>query len=802
MKQKTRKYLIIALGVVVLAVVALGVLARMLITPERIKTALIPRVEKALNRPVEIGEVDFSFFSGITLRDLTIRERATEDVFLSAGQVSLDYQFWPLLKKRIIVDEVLLRQPHIRVERMADGTFNFSDLRPAAEGSEIEPPPVETDQEQQDIDLVISTVLLRDGVVEWVDHAAGEDEFRYQLQELDLQISDLSLVEEFPWRVEALLGDAPLALSGNANLQDKSVRAQVALAGFDVLPFKPYFGEKFPGQLQSLLLDLKLTLAGTPEIITSEGTIQLKNIGMQLQAMPEAPIKNAELVLGYDLRLNLPQSMVEIPQGRISFNGLPLTLAGSITDLKSAAKVDLDLTLPDVEIQQAVAALPAGLVKPLAGLDPAGTLGASFELAGPLAEGIWETLKNGEIRLKDVRADLAGQRAALSGLLRLQGDDLTGENLAVAIGPNRARFDLQARDFTQKPINMTTALTAERFNIDALLAQKEPDGSKSETKGPAKADTGPGKKQEIGPFDLPIRLSGTAVIDQALYKGLTIQQLRSRYYLRDNILVVEELTGKVAGGTFGETARIDLGKKGLEYTARLNTKNIQLDPLVSAFFPKGAGTLFGGLNLNLDLAGRGTTKEVIQQALTAKGDILLQNGKLTGTGLASGLATFLDLSELREINFQQAKGQIALNNGNMAVDSTFAGKQVEMFPKGSVGLDGNLDLDLGLRLSPEMYRKVSGGGKLPSLLKDEKGWGRIPLSVAGTLTSPKFALDSSALQAEAEEKAKQKLQKTLQEKLFDRKKGAESETGQPAEQKPAEPAEELLEGVFKGLFGN
>ena len=66
------------------------------------------------------------------------------------------------------------------------------------------------------------------------------------------------------------------------------------------------------------------------------------------------------------------------------------------------------------------------------------------------------------------------------------------------------------------------------------------------------------------------------------------------------------MEGKVAGGTFSNTARVDLGKKGLAYSANLNLQTIQADPLLTAFLPKAAGNLEGVMDLALflDLSNR------------------------------------------------------------------------------------------------------------------------------------------------------------------------------------------------------
>jgi AsmA protein len=806
MNPKTKKYLILAAGLLAVLVVAFVVLAKVLITPERIKQVLLPRVEKTLQRPVALGEVDFSLFSGILLNDLVIREKTGDEIFISADQVALRYQFWPLLKKRVVIDRIILEKPQIRIERFSDGTFNFDDLMAksaqdqdeAAEPQETQPP-----KAGRGIDLLVSTVTLRGGAVSILDHKVPiGPPFSYQLKDLVLEVDDLSLERDFPVRLEASLGRAPLVCSGRIDPAAKTLQARLVMNGFDVVPFAPYFGEKFPGRLDSLKIDLELTLAGDAERLVSEGRIGLRDIGLQLKALGDKPLKNSTLDLEYGMQLDRPASSVTLEKGLLVFNGQPVSLAGKVTEFSKKPLLDLTVNLSDLDLKKAVAALPAGFSPGLGKLEPAGKMDARLHLAGAVSDPK-KLLQDGEIRLTGVQALVGGLRPALSGLINLKQDSLSAKGLDLVVGDNRAHIDLQAQGLTAKPIVVTAALTSERFLLDPLLkGGTSPAAAGGES--PAKQDK-PAMKEEIGPFNLPLKLTGTAAIGETLYKGMAIEQFKARYRLENNMLIVEEMTGKVAGGTFKNTARVDLGRKGLDYEVKITTRGVQANPLVTAFLPKAANTVFGGLNFQIDMAGQGTRTEAIRRNLTANGDMLLKDGKLTGAGLASGLAGFLNLEELRELTFQQADGRFAVKNGKVDLTTALTGSKVRLAPQGTVGLDGALDLSLGLGLSPELTAKLGRSGKFTSLLTDSEGWGRLPLKVGGTALKPQFAVDSRALKGMVEEKAKGKLQQLLKEKVLDKQKQEQKQEGstdQAPQEETQEAPEKILEGVFKGLFGN
>lgn len=118
--------------------IGLVVLVQILVTPAMIKDRLLPEAEKVLQRRIVLGDIEVSLFSGIVLKDLQILEKTGDGTFVAADRIVLRYQLWPLLSKRVVVDEILLDAPQITLIRQADGNFNFSDLTQTASDSNIQ----------------------------------------------------------------------------------------------------------------------------------------------------------------------------------------------------------------------------------------------------------------------------------------------------------------------------------------------------------------------------------------------------------------------------------------------------------------------------------------------------------------------------------------------------------------------------------------------------------------------------------------------------------------------------------------
>ncbi|HSH12783.1 MAG TPA: AsmA family protein, partial [Desulfurivibrionaceae bacterium] len=333
--------------------------------------------------------------------------------------------------------------------------------------------------------------------------------------------------------------------------------------------------------------------------------------------------------------------------------------------------------------------------------------------------------------------------------------------------------------------------------------------------GAATAPAAPGKvgpsgqvapAKEAGPFDLPLTAEGEVQIGETVYKGLAVSNFRLVYQLKNNVLTVSRLDGGLAGGRFADTARVELGQSPLVFQTRLELKGIQVEPFLAAFLPAYSGMVTGTVDFDVDAAGRGTLPATIKRTLKGKGALAINNGRFANTPVVQDFATFLGLEELRELGFTRAGGSFTVADGKLSLNSEIGGGKVRLTPIGTVGLDGTLDLSLKPRFAPELTSKLDSKGKFTSFFKDSEGWSELPIKAAGSLSAPRFGLDTAGARRQVEQKVREKLQeevgKTIQRKLLDRLGPA----GQPEPGAAASPEEnksrQLLDQTMRGLFGN
>lgn len=118
----------IAGAIIIIIVVTLTLVVRNYLKSENLKALIIPRIEEATGREVNIESIDVSLFKGIVVRDITIKSQDKKENTLKVDRFILDYSLLPLLKKQLIIKEIRLESPHILIRRNREGIFSVEDI--------------------------------------------------------------------------------------------------------------------------------------------------------------------------------------------------------------------------------------------------------------------------------------------------------------------------------------------------------------------------------------------------------------------------------------------------------------------------------------------------------------------------------------------------------------------------------------------------------------------------------------------------------------------------------------------------
>ncbi|MGH7797128.1 MAG: AsmA family protein [Candidatus Binatia bacterium] len=217
-----------------IALALLGILlALILVVPHFVdlglfKRTYLPRVEDALSRRLDVGEVRLSLVPtpSIRLSNLKVFDSPAyaENIFFSAEQVHLRLRFWPLLKGRFEVSELVLNKPIFNLLRQPDGTFNYSDIANKRASPGKQPQTRKRAEAPRAADaptvplLIPGNLSIRDGRFNLI--AKGQTPVN--VTGIDLSLREFSSAAPFPFRASlSYPGLKTISLEGELEYQEE-----------------------------------------------------------------------------------------------------------------------------------------------------------------------------------------------------------------------------------------------------------------------------------------------------------------------------------------------------------------------------------------------------------------------------------------------------------------------------------------------------------------------------------------------------------------------------------------------------
>ena len=455
------------LGGLLVLVLAAALLLPQFFTSEELKSYVVPPMEEATGRQVEIDEIRLRVLwtpavsvSGFRLAD---REGYGPEPAVTAGELNVEVALWPLLTGTIRPTAVELVDPTIRYTVAEDGATNFDDLlasdtTQAAEdegglpdipvsdfrttGAQVRYQDRSTGQALAlDFDAQLSALpdgdaLTSRGTVDVralrallpdvrADTLAVTDaqvtyDLRANLAAGRLDLSDLT-VETAPLTLRTRGRVTRLATRPTLDLTVETTDADLA----QLAAFAP--AAAVEGLNPSGTLELTTTVrgplpdsTGATDSLSVDGTGRLSGIGLDYQGT--ALLRD----LSADLALSLDEAALRAVQGRL----LGADLAGSVavTDPAGTPRVALDLKTGAMNLADLAAFAPPEQVE---GYNPQGTLRLDVTADGPIPEdasSLDALAIDGTGRLAGVGVDYEG-----TALLREGGADLSFDGTTAAV---------------------------------------------------------------------------------------------------------------------------------------------------------------------------------------------------------------------------------------------------------------------------------------------------------------------------------------------------------------------------------
>ena len=784
-----KKLLLGAVVVVGGVFIALILLVKIYVTPERVHDLVQSSLETSLQRKVGLGVVDVGFFSGIQLAKLSIQSKDEKDILLSAEDIKLSYDFAALLHGELLFGQILIKEPQLRLVREIDGRLNIDDLFGGQSAvAEISPSGTDTSKSgpSADIPLLVKKILLQGGSLQFIDRKLNQHSpYRYRLEDLDIEVENFSSKQPFPVRFAANLNDSPVAMELRFDLNDGLQMLKIHLDQLNLVPFLPYFQDFLPGNLGQGLLSTELQISKQTAGFVAQGQVVVDQLDVRLDLDSPIHWNEVRIALDQDLLFRFSDRVVDVKKLHVDINGVQAGYQGKIL-LAEPLQVAGAGSLKIIDLREISALIPFELREQIAAFGVAGSLDASMQIQGePVTH---DVIREATIKVTDLQASIGKLRPALNGTLKYAAGRIRGDQLKIDLNGQLVSVDLEAAKILSSLPDAKFQISSEKFNPDVLFPEQKERTPSVGLGNSVKGTTEKAATTQYEPSTLPANGRPGYPLSQPK-QGLFLENVKGQAVLHDGKLELESLTADLAGGKAELTAEAEIAEDRIPLSGHLSVDGIDLTVLTDSLFPDAQGSISGTLVADGRFRGYGEADDFLA-ALNTQGNFDLRDGEIKGSPILAELSQFLTNPELQILGFSRLYGSYGLKERQGRIDAQLESRRVFFAPRGSFSLDGSLNLSLPTRISPELMAKSGVGGMGADLLKDEKGWSLLPLKVKGNYSRPRFSLDSTAFKNQLEKGVVNEFGRQLQKKL-----------GGEADGEQNQQMQKLLDGTLKKLFG-
>ena len=746
-RRRGRMLLVFAVGFAGLIILALACLPY-LVSLERINGPLVSHVAAALHRQVDVGAVRLQLLTGlgVTLENLRIENPPgwPQPRFLKIGTLAVKVAFLPLLRGKIELTTMLVRDGDIAIERSPSGQLNLTGLAESISGvAHIAARPVHQESPaattppavSSPARLLVSDIALDGVTITFVDQMVAPGQVvTTTVSEVRGHLRELSVKTPMPFDLAATMradGTRKIRVRGtvgpiteNLDIAGAPIDATLQAADLPIAPLTPYLGQRFPLARGRLGVDVSVqgSWRGSVRI---HGALSLADAALRDPRGREAASALPVLMSIQDLRLDLPSASVTRAEARVDLRSLQATLTGTVSDVRTTPTFDLQLTtnaFAPGELLRHVPLLASAVPTPV---DLHGRVQLQAMLIGTF----------GKLRSE---AHLEISHLALkSG--SFNGDAQGGGG--ISLETETAHMALTTHLKEPQPPYIHMDLHAHRLIFDhrgttALVPALPPPSGPTTNTPPAQARLS------------QVTLDGTVRIAEGESQHLSFQQLRADLALvQGRLKSTQQAT--LYGGSYQGMVQMNLAQAEPAYSWDARITDMHLGEAITAFTP--ANNLVDGvLTTHLRLAGHGWTWAGIRQTLRGDGTAKLTDARFTppdGTPtlsrevtIRSPLGSMTTHIRLRRHAFNAVDATFHIGQGQVLSDHLrVSGRDIEILAKGYWGLwDQSIAYNGHLVLSGE---RAGEHGVLANFLRDAHGRLVVPFTLKGTVRDPTIVVE-------------------------------------------------------------
>lgn len=350
---------ILITGALLVALVSGAVLyINRILIPVQVKGMVLRALKEQLKRELSFDRLYYHPLKGFVLTGLDIRSKdQDEKSFLRLDEISAQVLFLPLIHKKIVIPNLQISNPSVRIVHFSDHLWNFSDLLPAPQKNAKEDAPA--------FQLIVSGFSLTNGRIQITDLSA-EQPFEEDVESINLKGSlalDSSIVLSGTIALPATKGT--LTLDARYLVKEESFKGTLELSGLSAARYLR-FAPPLPLAIRQLdLTSARITAFWAKGKLELEGNAAIAAIDAdpvsKTSIKTDLDIKNLFLTMTSDGAIHL-QGRFKTAETRLN-SGADISLHAGLsadvsslqldrTGLKAEGSLEAGITSLDLPAQQ------------------------------------------------------------------------------------------------------------------------------------------------------------------------------------------------------------------------------------------------------------------------------------------------------------------------------------------------------------------------------------------------------------------------------------------------------------------
>ena len=786
---------------------------------QRNREYLIQQAEKAVERQIDVQNIEVNLWNGIGVRFENFRladdPSFSSDPFVQAKSLQANVRLLPLLRKDVQVKRLILHQPGINIIRNRQGVYNFASLGGSDKKKDAETEDSRDQAARQRAALLISLVEISGGVARYRDLRDGTD---LAVQQLELRARDLN----FDRPVSIDLAAAVFAAKQNINLK--------LLVG-PISPESDYRNVAVDSQLDIDPLDLSQLKKAVPKIFTAlpkdlevGGIFKLSGLKVKgtlhdfaLNGGIEGTQgfiqwgdyfhKPAGIPLALDSAAHYSKDKIAIRNAALKLHTLPLQVKGDIA-LGKAPVVNVSLDSDPTALEGWGKLIPA-----LANYDLNGKMGLRATVRGPIGAGKNPQV-DGNLSLQSASIKVPQLPKAIENLsAQVKFSHAQAETKEMNFNLGNSRISLAAVIARFSPLTLSYKLNTAELALADIQPSLPPERSSDVLRGL-------GSDGQVTTTNGQTTVAGKILSSDGRLYNMDYKDLDANLSYAKNNVVLRSFRANVLNGLAQLKGEFGFDESP-KFSMASEIKGIDLVQL-HQYFTKEQPDMRGSLNGNLKLAGQGDQWQEIKPTLRGDGQTEVLKGTLLNFNIADavlsgatgipGLTNLINPAvrrkypetfEAKDTVFKDLQTQLDIGDSRLNLKNLrIAAAQFRVAGDGWVDFERRVDFRGVIRFSPELSGDIAGAVREIRLLFNKNNELEIPFTVSGQMPNVKPRPDASFLTKALQRGLFQRGAEELQEQLFGPKerRAPDRQPDQERQPSPKSP-EDLIRRGLEGLFG-